>query len=101
MSVDDSERPALGQRAADALARSMGSWRFIIVQATVLLAWIAANSVAWRRDWDPYPFILLNLVLSFQAAFAAPVIMMSQNRQTARDRRNAEQDYAIDRRAED
>ena len=100
MPMNDSERPSAGQRAADGLARSMGSWRFIIVQATVLLAWIAANSIAWLRDWDPYPFILLNLVLSFQAAFAAPVIMMSQNRQAARDRRNAEQDYEVDRRAE-
>jgi uncharacterized membrane protein len=89
-----------GQRAADEVARQMGSWRFIIIQATLLLIWLAINSLAWLHDWDPYPFILLNLVLSFQAAFAAPVIMMSQNRQAARDRLDAEEDYAVDRRAE-
>jgi uncharacterized membrane protein len=94
------ERLTAGQRAADLVARHMGSWRFIIIQASMLLVWLAVNSVAWLHDWDPYPFILLNLVLSFQAAFAAPVIMMSQNRQAVRDRLDAEQDYAVDRRAE-
>ncbi len=94
------ERLTVGQRAADLVARYMGSWRFIIVQAVALLAWIVVNSIAWLHDWDPYPFILLNLVLSFQAAFAAPIIMMSQNRQATRDRLDAEQDYAVDRRAE-
>jgi uncharacterized membrane protein len=94
------ERLTAGQRAADLVARQMGSWRFILVQAAALLLWLAVNSAAWLRGWDPYPFILLNLVLSFQAAFAAPVIMMSQNRQAARDRLDAEQDYAVDRRAE-
>jgi uncharacterized membrane protein len=94
------EHLSAGQRAADLVARQMGSWRFIIVQATLLLVWLVINSLAWLHDWDPYPFILLNLVLSFQAAFAAPVIMMSQNRQAARDRLDAEQDYAVDRRAE-
>ena len=89
-----------GQRAADRVARHMGSWRFILVQAGLLVAWIVVNSLAWRHNWDPYPFILLNLMLSFQAAFAAPVIMMSQNRQAIRDRLNAEQDYAVNRLAE-
>ena len=94
------ERLTVGQRAADLIARHMGSWRFIIVQASLLLLWLVVNSLAWLHDWDPYPFILLNLVLSFQAAFAAPVIMMSQNRQAVRDRLDAERDYAVDRRAE-
>lgn len=69
-----------GQRIADAVARTMGSWRFIIVQSTLLAVWVTLNVTAWRAHWDPYPFILLNLALSFQAAYAAPFIMMSQNR---------------------
>lgn len=89
-----------GQRAADTVARTVGSWRFISIQAVLLLLWLVVNSIGWIREWDPYPFILLNLVLSFQAAFTAPVIMMSQNRQEERDRMNAEQDFAVDRRAE-
>ena len=93
------DRLTTGQRAADLVARHMGSWRFIVIQASALLVWIVVNSLAWRNDWDPYPFILLNLVLSFQAAFAAPVIMMSQNRQAVRDRLVAAQDYAVDCRA--
>ena len=94
------ERLTTGQRAADAVARTVGSWRFIIVQAVLLLAWLIVNSIGWINGWDPYPFILLNLVLSFQAAFTAPIIMMSQNRQESRDRIDAEQDYAVNRRAE-
>jgi len=100
MNEVEAERLTAGQRAADLVARHMGSWRFIIIQTSVLLLWLLVNSLAWLHNWDPYPFILLNLVLSFQAAFAAPVIMMSQNRQAVRDRLDAEQDYAIDRRAE-
>jgi uncharacterized membrane protein len=94
------EHLTVGQRAADAVARLVGSWRFIIIQSCFLGAWLVVNGVGWILAWDPYPFILLNLVLSFQAAFTAPIIMMSQNRQEARDRVDAEQDYAIDRRAE-
>lgn len=94
------ERLTPGQRASDAIARQVGSWRFIIVQSIILVTWLVVNSIGWIMKWDPYPFILLNLVLSFQAAFTAPVIMMSQNRQEARDRLESEQDYAIDRRAE-
>ena len=89
-----------GQRLADAVTDRLGSWPFIVIQSLVLLAWIAVNSVAWRQHWDPYPFILLNLVLSFQAAFSAPIIMMSQNRQTVKDRLRAEADYAVNLRAE-
>jgi uncharacterized membrane protein len=89
-----------GQRLADALASRLGSWPFIVIQSLVLIAWIAVNTIAWRQRWDPYPFILLNLVLSFQAAFSAPIIMMSQNRQTEKDRLHAEADYAVNLRAE-
>lgn len=90
-----------GQRVADAVARTMGSWRFIIIQSTLLVAWIALNTaLALTRHWDPYPFILLNLALSFQAAYAAPFIMMSQNRQSAKDRLHAEEDYRINCKAE-
>jgi uncharacterized membrane protein len=89
-----------GQRIADAVAATMGSWRFIIIQSLILMAWIALNAVAWIRHWDPYPFILLNLALSFQAAYAAPFIMMSQNRQADVDRRKAEEDYKVNIKAE-
>jgi uncharacterized membrane protein len=78
----------------------MGSWSFIIVQSAILFVWITANLVGAIRGWDPYPFILLNLALSFQAAYAAPVIMMSQNRQQEIDRKAAENDYRINVKAE-
>ena len=90
----------LGQRVADSVAATMGSWRFIIVQSVVLSVWVALNVTAYARHWDPYPFILLNLALSFQAAYAAPVIMMSQNRQQDIDRKQAENDYQVNIKAE-
>jgi uncharacterized membrane protein len=90
----------LGQRVADGVAATMGSWRFIIAQSMILLAWITLNVAGWVQQWDPYPFILLNLMLSFQAAYAAPIIMMSQNRQEARDRMRAELDLETDLKAE-
>jgi uncharacterized membrane protein len=89
-----------GQRIADQVAATMGSWRFIIIQTTILFVWIGLNITAWIRHWDPYPFILLNLALSFQAAYAAPFIMMSQNRQQDIDRRKAENDYRVNVKAE-
>ena len=89
-----------GQKIADTVASTMGSWRFIIIQTTILLFWIALNVTAYIKHWDPYPFILLNLALSFQAAYAAPFIMMSQNRQQDVDRRAAETDYHINIKAE-
>lgn len=94
--------PALsvGQKVADLVAATMGSWRFIILQSAVLVVWIALNVVGWIQAWDPYPFILLNLALSFQAAYAAPFIMMSQNRQSEIDRRRAMDDYDINVKAE-
>jgi uncharacterized membrane protein len=89
-----------GQRIADIVAASMGSWRFIIIQSVILLIWIALNVTAFVEQWDPYPFILLNLALSFQAAYAAPFIMMSQNRQQDIDRQAAEHDHQINIKAE-
>ncbi len=82
-----------GQRLSDNVASGMGSWRFIIIQTLVVIVWMVLNLVAYFHHWDPYPFILLNLVFSTQAAYAAPVIMMSQNRQNERDRTQAQADY--------
>lgn len=82
-----------GQRLADTVASGMGSWRFIIIQTLIVAAWMILNFVAYVYHWDPYPFILLNLLFSTQAAYAAPIIMMSQNRQNERDRAQAQADY--------
>jgi uncharacterized membrane protein len=90
----------VGQKIADTVAATMGSWRFIIIQSLILLVWIVLNITAYMQQWDPYPFILLNLALSFQAAYAAPFIMMSQNRQQDIDRKAAETDYQINVKAE-
>jgi uncharacterized membrane protein len=90
-----------GQRVADAVAARMGSWPFIILQSALLVAWITLNvTEVIFKAWDPYPFILLNLALSFQAAYAAPIIMMSQNRQAAKDRLEAEMDFQTNVKAE-
>jgi len=96
----EDESLTFGQRVADQVADTMGSWRFIIIQSCFLAVWITINAVGWSQQWDPYPFILLNLMLSFQAAYAAPIIMMSQNRQEARDRMRAELDLQTDLKAE-
>jgi uncharacterized membrane protein len=90
----------LGLRLADAVAATVGSWRFIAAQSALLLAWIAGNAALGGGAWDPYPFILLNLLLSFQAAYTAPIIMMSQNRQSEVDRGRAVADYQVNIRAE-
>src|SRR6476659_5771816 len=95
------ERLTSGQRIADGVASTMGSWRFIIIQSCILAVWIALNIIALVHHWDPYPFILLNLTLSFQAAYAAPIIMMSQNRQAAKDRLQADEDYRVNCQAEE
>ncbi len=95
------EKMTTGQRVADKLATVMGSWAFIIIQSIILTFWITLNVIAYINHWDPYPFILLNLALSFQAAYAAPIIMMSQNRQAAKDRLMAEQDYVVNIKAEE
>jgi uncharacterized membrane protein len=90
-----------GELIADSFASLMGSWSFIIVQSILLAIWVALNLVAYIQHWDPYPFILLNLALSFQAAYAAPIIMMSQNRQAEKDRLMAEHDYEVNVKAEE
>jgi uncharacterized membrane protein len=90
----------VGQIVADWVAGNMGSWKFIIIQTTILVIWIVLNVTAYVQKWDPYPFILLNLALSFQAAYAAPFIMMSQNRQQDIDRKEAEEDHRINIKAE-
>jgi uncharacterized membrane protein len=95
---------SLGERLADGVAARVGSWPFIVVQSTLLALWILANGLLIGRwlggkPFDPYPFILLNLVLSFQAAYTGPVVMMSQNRQAARDRDAAEHDYRVNEEA--
>lgn len=89
-----------GEYLADRIAAVVGSWRFIVVQSVLLASWIVLNVVAWMQHWDPYPFILLNLVLSFQAAFTAPILMMAQNRQSTIDRQKAQLDYDVNLRAE-
>ena len=95
------ERRTTGQRAADKIASVMGSWKFLIIQSIILLLWIAVNITAYINHWDPYPFILLNLFLSLQAAYTAPVIMMSQNRQAERDRLEAHNDFNVNVKAEE
>lgn len=84
---------SFGGRLADEVAKGMGSWKFIIVQTILVILWMGLNLVGFIFHWDAYPFILLNLLFSTQAAYAAPIIMMSQNRQSERDRLHAEQDY--------
>ncbi len=87
------ESLTFGDRLADSIANGMGSWRFIIWQTIIVITWMALNVIGFIRHWDAYPFILLNLIFSTQAAYAAPVIMMSQNRQAQRDRIQAEEDF--------
>lgn len=82
-----------GQRLADSVANGMGSWRFIIIQTLLVVLWMTLNLIGFMYHWDVYPFILLNLLFSTQAAYAAPIIMMAQNRQNERDRTQAQADY--------
>lgn len=94
------ENMTTGQRLADRAADLIGSWRFIVVQSLLIVVWITLNVTALIQHWDPYPFVLMNVVLSFQAAFAGPVIMMSQNRQSGKDRLAAEIDHQVNAKAE-
>jgi uncharacterized membrane protein len=96
----EEEQMTLGQRVADKVADTIGSWPFIIVQTIILTVWIILNGLVLIKHWDPYPFILLNLMLSFQAAYSGPVIMMSQNRQSDKDRLAAEIDHQVNTKAE-
>jgi len=87
------ESLSVGDRLSDAVANGMGSWKFIIWQTIIVVIWMTLNVLALIQHWDPYPFILLNLIFSTQAAYAAPIIMMAQNRQSQRDRMQADSDY--------
>ena len=87
------ESMSFGNKIADSVAKGMGSWNFIIIQTVLVVIWMALNLIGFMYHWDVYPFILLNLLFSTQAAYAAPIIMMSQNRQNERDRMHAEEDY--------
>ena len=101
VNVEEDERMTFGERIADKVAAFGGSWTFIITFGVVLLSWVATNTLALHdKGWDPYPYILLNLVLSMLAALQAPVIMMSQNRQSAKDRLKADLDYQVNLKAE-
>ncbi len=90
-----------GERLADTVAAGMGSWKFIIIQTLIVAAWMTCNVIGILYHWDPFPFILLNLLFSTQAAYAAPIIMMSQNRQSDRDRVQAQADYETNLRAKE
>jgi uncharacterized membrane protein len=92
------QQTSLGETAADKVADVVGSWRFILIQFSLLTVWVLFNITGWVMAWDPYPFILMNLALSAQAAFTAPIIMMSQNRQAKKDRIEAHNDYRINQR---
>lgn len=96
----DPAHPTRGQKLADQVAATIGSWRFVIIQSTAITIWVTGNVLTGSGAWDPYPFILLNLLLSFQAAYTAPAIMMSQNRQSELDRKHAQNDYEINIKAE-
>jgi uncharacterized membrane protein len=95
------EKGTTGQRSADWVARNIGSWKFIIIQSILLTFWVILNVTAFIYHWDPYAFILMNLVLSLQAAYTAPIIMMSQNRQSERDRIEAHNDYQTNLKSEE
>lgn len=94
------EQKTLGERMADRLTAGAGSWTFILAFLGFIVIWMTVNVVAAFQHWDPYPFILLNLVLSCVAAIQAPIILMSQNREEARDRWRAEADYEVNLKAE-
>lgn len=94
------KRRTFGERAADMLTEYAGSWGFILTFLAFLMLWITVNVWAWIKTWDPYPFILLNLMLSCLAALQAPIILMSQNRAAEHDRINAKYNYQVNRKAE-
>jgi uncharacterized membrane protein len=97
--ADAPSQLTLGQKISDQVAKAVGSWKFIIGQSICIVGWISYNSLN-NASWDPYPFILLNLILSFQAAYTAPAIMMSQNRQSDVDRHQANNDFEVNVKAE-
>ncbi len=109
VNVEFEKELTMGQKVADKVADVMGSWPFIIIQSILLIIWVAINvylaamvihNPNFLKAWDPYPFILLNLALSLQAAYTGPIVMMSQNRQAYKDRLSAQHDYEINLKAE-
>jgi uncharacterized membrane protein len=108
-STSKKHKTTFSEKLSDTVASTVGSWRFILIQSCIIIIWIFCNvnipAEGWRfggfvlHAWDPYPFIFLNLTLSFQAAYTAPIIMMSQNRQSQKDREEAEDDYRVNREA--
>ncbi len=100
VNIQHQTKASAGDRAADKVAAKFGSWSFLGYMTALIIVWISANAVAWGLSWDPYPFILLNLVFSTQASYAAPVILLAQNRSADRDRLQAEHDFAVNERAE-
>jgi uncharacterized membrane protein len=104
------EQATIGHRVADRVTSVVGSWPFVIIQSLCLVLWMGVNVYLatmasfhpdYFKAWDPYPFILLNLVLSFQAAYTGPVVLMSQNRQAIKDRLAAEQDFRVNLKTEE
>jgi len=100
MEADSRRVRTRGERLADAIAALVGSWTFILIQSFLLGTWVLVNLLAWSRHWDPYPFILLNLALSFQSAYAAPILMISQNRQARLAERRHHLDLQVNMLAE-
>jgi uncharacterized membrane protein len=100
VNIQHHDRASTGDRAADRVAAKFGSWPFLGYMTGLIIVWVSANAVAWRFGWDPYPFILLNLVFSTQASYAAPIILLAQNRSADRDRLQAEHDFVVNQRAE-
>lgn len=98
--IKNKGRRTFEQRASDKITRIIGSWKFIIIQSILLSVWIVLNISAWVFRWDPYPFIFLNLALSFQAAYTAPIVLMSENREAERERRKNALDLSTDKKAE-
>mgnify|MGYP001216124948 FL=1 len=98
---DELDTRTWGEKLADQVAAGMGSWKFIVIQTLIVIVWMALNVIGIAFQWDPFPFILLNLLFSTQAAYAAPIIMMSQNRQSDRDRAQAKADYETNIRAKE
>ena len=91
---------SISEKMSDIIASTVGSWKFVLIQTLILSLWIILNIIAWLDQWDPYPFIFLNLILGIQTAYTAPIIMMSQNRQESIDRKRAEHDYEVNLKAE-
>lgn len=96
------QKPSLNQKAADLIARTVGSWRFLLIQSGLLVGWFILNTVGWiKTPWDPYPFIFMNLILSLQSAYTASIVMISENRQAERDRLEAHHNYELNLKEEE